>query len=305
MDLKDPNVVREVFSRGAAACRDAACRHGSIESIHPPGTLVATGDLHDNPMHFAALTRACGLVEPATLDDAPPAPARAHLLLHEIIHPDRLVNGMDFSYRVLARAAALKARYPEHVHVLLGNHELAQLTNASIVKDGIKSVDAFRQGLEYVFADEAGAVESAMNQFIKALPLALRCATPRGDILCAHSLPPAAVMARFDPGVLSRDLTDEDYEPRRGAAYLMVWGRGYDPELLEDLVERWGVAMFILGHEKVDAGAMFVPPNAIVLNSDHARGVYLPIDLANPPRPDQALAQVVALASSGETPWNA
>ena len=37
-----------------------------------------------------------------------------------------------------------------------------------------------------------------------------------------------------------RDLTDDDYVPRQGSAHLMVWGRGYDSEQLEDLVERWG-----------------------------------------------------------------
>ncbi len=76
----------------------------------------------------------------------------------------------------------------------------------------------------------------------------------------------------------------------------MVWGRGYDAELLEDLVERWGVNLFILGHEKVENGIEFRPPNAIVLNSDHARGVYLPIDLAHPPRPEAALEMAVSLA---------
>jgi hypothetical protein len=293
LNLQDPESVRDVFLRGAKACRIAKCRHGSIEQIHAPGRLICTGDLHDNPTHFQVLVEAAGMNAPDARDDSSSV---AHLVLHEIIHPDTLVNGMDLSFRALAKVADLKARFPEHVHVLLGNHELAQLTNATIIKDGVKNVDAFKAGLEYAFGEDKPMVEEALHEFIRAMPLALKCDTPKGRILCAHSLPPPAMMQRFDPGVLSRDLTDEDYEPRKGAAYLMTWGRGYDAELLEDLVERWGVNLFVLGHEKVDEGARFIPPCAIVLNSDHARGVYLPLDLSNPPRGEDAVKLAVAFA---------
>lgn len=265
----------------------------------PPGRLIATGDLHDNFRHYARLVLAAGmdLGLPEFADgDPPPTSEPAHLVLHEIIHPDEQQGGLDFSYRALVRVADLKARYPVHVHTLLGNHELAQISGSGIVKDGVRVVDTFNAGVDHTFGEDAGTVQEAINDFVRSMPLALRCVTPRGDILCAHSLPTAAQMGRFDPSILSRDLTDEDYEPRRGSAYFMVWGRGYDAELLEDLVERWGVNLFILGHEKVENGAMVVPPNAVVLNSDHARGVYLPIDLDHPPTPQQALDRVVPLA---------
>ena len=102
-------------------------------------------------------------------------------------------------------------------------------------------------------------------------------------------------MARFDASILTRDLSERDYEPLRGSAYNMVWGRGHDSELLEDLVERWGVNMFVLGHEKAEDGVRFVAPNLVILNSDHERGVYLPIDLSKPPRPEDTPGLVVSL----------
>jgi Calcineurin-like phosphoesterase len=312
LDLQRAESVIDALRRGAQANRSASCRDGSIDRITAPGRLIATGDLHDNPIHFTKLVKAAGLDSDApsthshvetpdgNTDGAANAhaPARCHLTLHELIHGDRLVNSMDFSYRVLTRAADLKSRFPELVHILLGNHELSQIAGAGIIKDGVKVVQAFNEGVEYVFGSEAAAVNQAIAEFVKSMPLALRCVCPRGDILCSHSVPPAAIMQRFDPSVLSRDLTDADYEPRRGAAHLMVWGRAYDVELLEDLTERWGVSMFILGHEKAENGVKFVPPNAVVLNSDHERGVYLPIDLDHPPRPEDAAAMVVPLADS-------
>jgi len=284
LDLQDPEAVARLFRQAAQASRDAACRKGSVDEILAPGRLIATGDLHDNPLHLAHLIDATGLA-----GDDPHGP---HLTLHEIIHSDRLVAGVDLSHRALARVADLKRRHPERVHALLANHELAQVVGAGIVKNGIRVVEAFDDGLEFAFGEDAPSVREAINEFIRAMPLALRCHTPRGDILCAHSLPDPAMMGRFDTTVLDRDLTEDDYQPRRGAAHLMVWGRGYDAELLEDLVERWGVSMFILGHEHVENGVLYVPPCAIVLNSDHERGVYLPIDLADPPDPTAAPAHV-------------
>lgn len=292
LDLKDPGAVCRLFDDGAAACRDAACRQGSVEVIRAPGKLVATGDIHDNPVHLARIVAAAGLdsEDPAVL-----AGEGAHVTLHEIIHSDRLLNGMDFSYRGLARVAALKAASPERVHPLLANHELAQLMGGLVVKDGVRCVEAFDDALDYQFGDDAPLVRAACKRFIRSMPLALRCVTPRGDILCAHSLPGPAMMGRFDPTILERELSDDDLAPRTGSAHMMVWGRKYDADQLEDLVERWGVNLFILGHEHAENGVQVVPPNAVVLNSDHDRGVYLPIDLDAKPLASEAVGMVVRL----------
>lgn len=277
LDLANADAVIGALRAGAEANRTAPCREGSIDRVSDPGRLIATGDIHDNPINFAAVVEAAGL-------GPEPSAEPAHLTLHEIIHPPTLVGGMDFSYRGLARVAALKARFPGFVHTLLANHELAQVVGSGIVKNGVRVVDAFNAGVEYVFGEDADAVQDAIRDFVLSMPLALRCVCPQGDILCAHSLPAAANMARFDPTILARDLTDDDYQPRAGSAYFMVWGRGYDAELLEDLTERWGVNLFILGHEHAPSGYALVEPNALVLNTDHERGVYLPVDLSNKPR---------------------
>src|SRR4051812_49560816 len=102
--MTDVGAVVDALRRGAAANRSARCRRHSIEYIQPPGTLIATGDLHDNPINYAKLLTIAGMSE-----DGAPGPAPRHLTLHEIIHSDKLVNGVDLSYRALARVAALKA----------------------------------------------------------------------------------------------------------------------------------------------------------------------------------------------------
>ncbi|MAY75073.1 MAG: hypothetical protein CMJ31_10225 [Phycisphaerae bacterium] len=302
IDLQDADAVEAVFLRGAEANRTASCRVGSIDVISYPGTLVATGDLHDNPLHLQRLMDLAGFEGHARPDHVPGDEITkwaepVHLVLHEVIHSDRLINGLDMSYRALARVAALKADHPEHVHTMLANHELAQIVGAGIIKNGIRVVEAFNDAVEYVFGDEAERVNEAIGVFVRSMALALRCSTPKGDILCAHSLPGIGMMQRFDPAVIERELTEDDYAPRRGSAHLMVWGRGYDAEQLEDLVERWGVDMFILGHEHVAGGIEVREPNAIVINSDHDEGVYLPIDLSAPARPHEAARNVRPLRS--------
>lgn len=281
IDLRDPDAVCRALTEGAEANREAECRQGSIDVISPPGRLIATGDLHDNPMHFARLLELSGMDGNREV---------AHLTLHEIIHPDQLFGEVDFSYRALTRVARLKADYPEHAHVLLANHELAQIIGSGIVKNGVRVVEAFNDGVAHTFGDEAWRVTEAIEVFVRSMPLALRCHTPVGDILCAHSLPGAAAMGRFDATILEREITDEDLAPRRGSAHLMIWGRDYDAEQLEDLVERWGVVMFILGHQHAPNGVELVRPNAVVLNTDHERGKYLEIDLAAPPTPEECVS---------------
>jgi len=300
--VRDPDAVIGVLEAGAEANLSASCRDRSVDRISYPGTLLATGDLHDNPQHLQALLDLAQYeghadAEKGVTDFGWTRPI--HLVLHEVIHSDNLLNGMDFSYRALARVASVKADHPEHVHTLLANHELSQIVGAGIVKKGIRVVEAFNEGVEFAFEDRAGEVTGAINRFVRSMPLALRCETPRGDILCAHSLPGVGMMDRFDPDILRRPLEASDYEPRKGAAHLMVWGRGYDADQLEDLVERWGVDMFVLGHEHVPGGIEVREPNAIVINSDHGHGAYLPIDLEAPPRAHEAASRVRWL--SGES----
>ncbi len=294
VDLSSPRGVIDLFQRGAEANLRATCRAGSVDVITPlkpgPERLIATGDIHDNPVALARLATLAGMSERG----ARPA---AHLTLHEIIHSDRLNNGMDFSYRALARVAILKAEFPEHVHVLLANHELAQVVGAGITKDGVNVVQAFNDGVDYVFGDDAGVVGEAVNAFIRSMPLALRCLTGNrdSDLLCAHSLPGPLGMDRFDASVIEREIVEEDYQPRTGSAHLLVWGRNQRAVDVEALAERWGIGLFILGHEKAESGAMALHERAVILNTDHARAAYLDVRLGEPMTAEQAVARALPL----------
>lgn len=291
IDLTNIDEVIDALRAGAAACRGASCRQGSIEVIEAPSQLIATGDTHDHPANFKAVLHAAGL-------DGEFGAEEKHLTLHEIIHPELPESRelpTDTSFRGLTRIAYLKSQYPELVHVLLANHELAQAIGSGIMKNGVRVVDAFNKGVASVFGDQSHRVHEAIADFVLSMPIALRCKGVHGDILCAHSLPGPASMGRFDASILNRELVPDDYQPRVGSAHLMVWGRGYDADQLEDLTERWGVNLFILGHEHAPNGYAVVEPNAIVLNTDHHRGVYLPIDLEDEVTVERCVSKLVRI----------
>ena len=245
-------------------------------SIHLPaeGHLLATGDLHDNALNFRRILKLADLdyESPASAKD----PGPRYLVLHEVIHgPDR-VNGLDLSIRMLTRCAELKVRYAERLLVLQSNHELAQLRSETITKEGVSVVEAFDEGIDFLYAGKAELVRAAANDYIRSLPLAIRCAN---GVMISHSLPSPRRIEAFDPAVLERDLTDEDLD-LHGSAYEMVWGRYQTEKVCRELAEAWGVNVFIVGHQPVEMGYEPVAHNTLIIASDHGHGVAVAVDLS-------------------------
>jgi hypothetical protein len=279
---RDAEQVAATFQQAADALRNSPFRRGSAVRLPRRGRLLVTGDLHDNPEHFRKI------VHLAKLDES----RDHHLVLHEIIHGEHLLNGMDFSYRMLTNVAELVCSHPHQVHPLLANHELSQLTGRGVSKGAGNSVDLFNDAIEYVFGDDAQTVIEAIHGFFLAMPLAL---VTESGALVAHSLPNALTMKSFDLGILDRELTKEDYISPTGSAYSMVWGRMYDEASVQKLAEAWGAQLFLLGHQHVVTGIEQVMPHVIVLNSDHERAVVLPLGLEELPTAEELLMSAVPL----------
>jgi hypothetical protein len=265
LDLRDADQVVELFGTAAETMRVSPHRRHAVDHLPSRGAILVTGDLHDNPVHLAKV------VQLARLD----AGEDRHLAVQELIHGENLINGLDFSHRILARVADLANRFPGQVHPLLANHELSQMTGKGVSKGAGNSVELFSQALEYVFAGRSGEVADAINEFIGAMPIALRS---ESGLLCAHSLPAASERDRFDMSIFERDPVSEDYQGPGGSVYQLVWGRRYT-------------------EESVAAGIELRAGGVIVLNSDHEQGRVLPLDLARLPAPEETLMSAIPLAS--------
>jgi hypothetical protein len=261
----------------AAACqslREAARlnredpnRRGSLLTFGSAGQLVMTGDLHGHLRNFEKLQRFCALER---------SPGRV-VVLHELIHmePDAL-GAPDTSIDALVRAAAWKCEFPDNVFFLQSNHELSQLCGHEISKGGRYVLADFERGVELRFGSHAPDVLAAVREYIASLPLAARLAN---GVFLSHSLPDGFYVSHFDVSVLEREPTPADLAPG-GAAYALVWGRFQTPEVVELFARRLGVEWFIVGHMPQEMGYARVG-RMFILASDHAHGVFLPIDLSH------------------------
>ena len=280
--LNDPSAVCDLFGRAAEALLSSPYRCGCAVNLPGRGRLLVTGDLHDNPEHFAKIV---GLARLGESDDR-------HVVLHEIIHGEMLVNGVDLSHRMLARVAQLVTDHPRQVHVLLGNHELAQMTGQRVSKGAGDNVALFDGGLQFAFGEAWTGVSEAIGRFVRAMPLAARS---ESGLFCAHSLPAPRKLDAFDAEILDRELTDQDYCPPDGSAYLLVWGRGWGEREVNALGAAWNTVLFCLGHERAPNGIAMRGPRAIILNSDHEMATVVPIDLAEIPTAEGAMHMAVRL----------
>ena len=117
--MPDPVRLLATIRQAIRACRPTPGRHGRLLRLEGAEEVLVSGDLHGNLENFRRLL---------SLADLGAHPGR-HFVLQELIHgPFEYSTGGDKSHQLLDVAAALKSQYPERVHILPGNHELAQWT---------------------------------------------------------------------------------------------------------------------------------------------------------------------------------
>lgn len=250
----------------ALLIRDDPNRTGMLLSFGNGGQLVVTGDMHGNLRNFEKLQRFCQLDR---------APARS-VILHELIHQEPERPGVpDTSIDLLIRAAEWKVSFPDNVFFLQSNHELSQFLRYEITKGGRSVLYDFERGVEARFGAAAPMVMEAVNDYLGSLPLAARTAS---GVFISHSLPDPLRMEYFDTTVLDRAARPEDFISG-GPIHSMVWGRFHTPKDVEFFKQRLGVDIFIVGHTPQEMGYAVVG-DMLILASDHAHGVFLPIDLS-------------------------
>ncbi len=266
-DFSDGAQAAHALREAARLNREDPIRTGSVLNFGSAGQLVMTGDLHGNLRNFDKLQRFAALGS---------SPGRM-VLLHELIHADldTLGGATDFSIDLAVRAAAWKCEFPDNVYFLQANHEMSQLCGHEITKGGRYVLADFERGVELRYGPLAGTVLTAVHEFIASLPLAARTAS---GIFLAHSVPDALYAETFDVSVFERQPTLEDMAPG-GAAYALVWGRFQTPEVVDAFARRVGAELLIVGHTPQEMGHDRVG-RLLILASDHAHGVFLPIDLA-------------------------
>ena len=265
----DADQVIETFQTAAEENKLSSLRTEQVVNLPERGEVWMTGDIHDNRANFAKLTR---------LADLSNNPER-HLILHELIHGDYFdQDHAEGSWLTLAKAAELKCDFPQQVHFLLANHDLAQIHGEGIMKAGFSVCEAFTAGVRRDFGNAHMSVEFAITEFLLSLPLAVRT---KNDLLFCHSLPTDNEINAFDFTVFDRPLTAADYRRRTGPVYQLIWGRHVSPAGVELFAEKMNARLIVTGHQPQDMGYALNGDQHLIIASDHSQGVFLPLSLSD------------------------
>jgi hypothetical protein len=242
--MPDPEKLLVTIRRATELLRSTPGRSGGVVTLDDKTEeVIVVGDLHGNVPGFRTLLDVAALGRNPT----------RHLVLQELIHgpfryPD---DGGDRSHQLVDLVCALKCQYPDRVHVILGNHELSELTGRTIGKNGIELNAVFRQGIDTAYGARGEAVYRAYLDLFAALPLAVR--TPNRVFLC-HTIPDAAYLDGLDLDILKLDDWPREAMKRGGTVYALTWGRDTAPETVDRFAAMVDADWFITGHQPCENG---------------------------------------------------
>src|SRR4030042_67190 len=161
-----PQKIIDLLNTAAKANIADKFRRGNV--IYPPAAarLIVTGDIHGHRRNFERI------VAFADLANNPDN----HVLLQEIIHGGpKDAQGGCLSHELLFDVVRYKLTFPDRVHIIMGNHDIAFINNSNVMKDGEEMNRSMRLALEREFPQAGTDIELAIRQFLLSQPLAVRC----------------------------------------------------------------------------------------------------------------------------------
>ncbi|WP_165220805.1 metallophosphoesterase [Aquisphaera insulae] len=277
--MPDPQKILTTVNRAAELMRATPGRTGSIIHLADADEVMVVGDLHGNLGAFKST------LQVAALDRHP----RRHLVLQELVHEINKYDEdrPDRSHRLVDLVAALKCQHPERVHLILGNHELSELTGRVIGKDGQTLNLRFRLGIEQAYGPRTNDVYQAYLALFASLPVGVKTSN---RVLVVHSLPDARYLDSLDLEVLSADRWPEESMKRGGTIYAVTWGRDTTPETADRFAEMIDADLFITGHQPCDEGFRRASHRQIIVDGTYPYPAYCLFNSRDPATVESLLA---------------
>jgi hypothetical protein len=253
--MPDPTRLLATLNRAAGAFQATPGRRGRVVHLDHGNEVLVAGDLHGHLENFKKVLERAELAR---------YPAR-HLVLQEVIHgPFRYPAGGDKSHQLLDVVAALKCQFPRQVHLLLGNHELAQWTSQRIAKEEVGYNDLFLEGVRTAYPRHAGVIYAAYLDMFATAPLAVRTSN---RIYLSHSLPNAKRLTNFDPAVLEKDELNEPDVKLGGSVHALLWGRDSSEATAANFLTRVDADLLITGHVPCEQGYQVPNSRQLILDA--------------------------------------
>jgi hypothetical protein len=243
--------------------RETPGRSGSVIALDQADEVMVVGDLHGN---LEAFRKSLAV---AALDKNP----GRHLVLQELVHEiSKNDDGRpDRSHRLVDLVSALKCQYPDRVHLILGNHELSELTGRIIGKDGQALNLRFRQGMELTYGSRTQEIYQSYLDLFAALPLAVR--TPNRVFVC-HTIPDGIHLDSLDLELLKTSNWPSEAMKRGGTIYALTWGRDTSPETADRFATMVDADWFITGHQPCDDGFRQANHRQIIIDGTNPYPAY-------------------------------
>lgn len=279
-----PQQTIQLFRRGVESNWKDLYRRGNLICLPDSGRVIVSGDLHGHRRNFEKVVRR------ADLEHHP----ENHVIFQEVIHggPEDDWGGC-LSYRLLMDVIRFKICYPNQVHILLGNHDTAVISDGQVLKSGREMNLAMKNAMKRHYRDHYEEVVKVLTEYLISQPLAVRC---ENRIWISHSLPADNCFESFDSGIFHRNYTVEDVQ-RPNSVYLLTWGRRHSQRVLDRLAILLDVDLFILGHQPQDNGWSKAGANCLIIASEHNHGCLLDLDLSETYTIDQLIKRIVPIAS--------
>ena len=242
--MPDPQKILATIRRATDLFRGTPGRAGGLITLgEDVDEVLVAGDLHGNIPAFRQLLIAADLAR---------SPGR-HLVLQELIHGPRHYpdDGGDKSHQLVDIVCALKCQFPDRVHLILGNHELSELTGRPIAKSGVPLNALFRVGLTTAYGSSADEVYHAYHGLFAALPLAVRTAN---RVFLCHTIPDPIDMENYDASIFAAETWSHEAKARHGAVYAITWGRNTEAENVDRFAAIVDADWFVTGHQPCEQG---------------------------------------------------
>ncbi len=238
-----PDRVLATLRRAFDAVRATPGRRGHRLDLQDCTEVLVAGDLHGHVPNFQQILTAADLANRPT----------RHLILQEVVHGKfRYPDGSDKSHQLVDLFAALKCQYPARVHLIPGNHEMAQWTGRKVMKADEDLNTLFHRGVLTAYGTGPGAeIYKTYVTLFKALPVVIR--TPNA-VCVSHSLPPGRALPLFDVAKLEKEQYDDaDLQPG-GTIHSLLWGRDTDPRTVGDYLRKVDCDLLVSGHIPSETG---------------------------------------------------